>query len=146
MNFMTKRAILLAALAVAGLLTLSPLSAQMRTTEFSVPYQFHAGSTVLPAGDYRVSIDTGMRHGMITLAAADLSSALVLLPQSESIRESAPVEATVALVFHKYGNDYFLRQVRHHGTGQALNLHESKTEKAAARHGNLRQVALVHPR
>lgn len=146
MNFMTKTALLLATLAITGLLTLSPLCAQVRTTEFSVPYQFHAGNTILPAGDYRVSIDAGLRRGMITLATADLSSALVLLPQSESTGENAPVEATVALVFHRYGDDYFLRQVRHHGTGQALNLHESKAEKAAARQGNLRQVALVHPR
>jgi hypothetical protein len=144
MQFMTNKALLLAA--IAGLLTLSPLSAQMRTTEFSVPYQFHAGNTVLPAGDYRVSIDAGIRPNLITLDATDLSGALALLAQPAVISDGAAVEATVALVFHKYGDEYFLRQVRHNGIRQTLNLHETKAEKAAARQGNLRQVALVHPR
>lgn len=146
MTTLTQRATFLAVVAITGLLTLSPLSAQIRTTEFSVPFQFHAGNTVLPAGEYRVSIDPGTRFNLITVAPADMSDAIALLPQSESIREGAPLESTVALVFYKYGDDYFLRQVRQNGIRQALNLPETRTEKSAARQGNLRQVALVHPR
>jgi hypothetical protein len=146
MTTLTQRATLLAVVAITGLLTLSPLSAQIRTTEFSVPFQFHAGNTALPAGEYRVSIDPGTRQSLITLAAADFGDALFLLPLPAAIREGAPQESTVALVFHKYGDDYFLRQVRQNGIRQTLNLPETRSEKAAARQGNLRQVALVHPR
>lgn len=144
MQLMTTKTLLLTAAAV--LLTLSPLPAQIRAMEFSVPYQFHAGNAILPAGQYLISVDAGMRHSLITVAASDSGNAIVLLPQPAAISDGPPLEATVALVFHKYGDAYFLRPLRHNGIRQTLNLQETKAEKAAARQGNLRQVALIHPR
>jgi len=144
MRILTQRALFLAALMIAGLLTLSPLTAENSTTEFAVPFQFSAGDAILPAGDYQVGID--QTFGRISVTASDLSTSHYLLPHRISASGTDLQEARVALVFHRYGDTYFLREVWRNGREQGFAISETKAEKQAARQGNFRQVALIHPR
>jgi hypothetical protein len=144
MKNLTQKCILLAALAAAGLLTLSPLSAQSRATDFNIPFQFCAGNTTLPAGAYSLAFDTISNR--IVVSATGLDQAIWILPHRISGRGEDLQFARVTLKFHRYGDTYFLREVWPNGGGEGLSLPISNAENRAARQGNLRQVALIHPR
>ena len=144
MRILTQRAVLPAALMIAGLLTLSPLTAQNSATEFAVPFQFYAGDATLPAGGYYVGID--QTFGRIIVTATDLSRSHFVLPRRVTSSGNDLQEARVALIFHRYGDTYFLREVWRNGREQGFVIGETKAERQAARQGNFRQVALIHPR
>ncbi len=144
MRILTRRVAFLAALMIAGLLTLSPLNAENVATEFAIPFQFYAGDTVLPAGGYQLGVDH--TFGRISLTASDLGTSHYLLPHRITGSGTDLQEARVALIFHRYGDTYFLREVWRNGREQGFAISETKAEKRAARQGNFRQVALIHPR
>jgi len=139
----TNKVILLAALAIAGLLTLSPLNAQSRTVDFNIPFQFYAGQTTLPAGQYGMAFDHPLNR--VLMSAASLDRALWILPQRISGSGQDLAAGTVTLKFHRYGDTYFLREVWRNGRDEGLSLPMTKAEKRAARDSNYRQVALIHP-
>lgn len=115
-------------LAIAGLLVLGSApgaSAQASDTVTAVPFAFRVGSTVLPRDGYRVSrlpghtdafLIRGLRQGTIVLSQPD-----------------GPSEAddTPRLTFYRYGNQYFLREVRLSGN-DGFRLPKSPTEREAA--------------
>jgi hypothetical protein len=144
MKNLTQKCILLAALAAAGLLTLSPLNAQSRATDFNIPFQFCAGDTTLPAGAYNLAFDPTANR--IVMSSTGLDRAIWILPNRISGRGDDLQTAKITLKFHRYGDTYFLREVWPNGGGEGLSLPVTRAENRAARQGNLRQVALVHPR
>lgn len=144
MKNLTQKAILLAVLAVAGLLTLSPLSAQSRAVDFNIPFQFYVGDTTLPAGQYGIAFDHSFNR--ILVSATGLEDAVWILPHKIAGKGEDLQAATVTLKFHRYGDTYFLREVWRNGREEGLSLPMTKAEKRAAREGNFRQVALIHPR
>ncbi|MBS1859303.1 MAG: hypothetical protein JST11_28265 [Acidobacteria bacterium] len=48
----------LVALGMAALLLVAPASAQTNVSQFNVPFPFVAGNEIIPAGHYRVTVDT----------------------------------------------------------------------------------------
>lgn len=144
MKKLMQKSILLAALAVAGLLTLSPLSAQSRAVDFNIPFQFYVGDTALPAGQYGIAFDHSFNR--ILVSATSLDDAVWILPQRVSGKGQDLQAAAVTLKFHRYGDAYYLREVWRNGREEGLSVPMTKTEKRAAREGSFRQVALIHPR
>ena len=144
MTNLTQKVILLAVLAAAGLLTLSPLTAQSRAIDFNIPFQFYVGNTTLPAGQYGIAFDYSFNR--VLMSATSLDDALWILPQRISNSGQDLVAGTVTLKFHRYGDTYFLREVWRGGREEGLSLPMTKAEKRAARDSNYRQVALIHPR
>lgn len=69
-----------------------------------------------------------------------------MLPRRVTSSGNDLQEARVALIFHRYGDTYFLREVWRNGREQGFVICETKAERQAARQGNFRQVALIHPR
>jgi hypothetical protein len=115
--------------ATLALFLLPALAAQAQTIKVSVPFDFSAGLTTLPAGDYVVS-KPGASQGVLQLRSDDgRSSAFVLTSsaQSRSINEQSK------LIFHRYGNQYFLSQVWAAGSGMGHQLHQSKAEREIAK-------------
>ena len=134
---MTKRlvysfaVILLAAVSVYAA---SPVTAQ-------IPFSFHVGDSTLPSGSY--TADTSVAGvGVICLRSADRKSGILVL--SQGVQSSAgPVQAK--LVFHRYGDEYFLFQVWT-GTGDSgreLLMTRREAELAAAAKQSVRAV-LAH--
>lgn len=105
------------------LLGVLPLTAAPVAVRAAIPFEFRAGDTVLPAGDYRIKYITPNT----VLIEARSGEALTLVPVA-----SKGVEGQAAkLVFHRYGNTYFLRQLQIPGrtTGHFF---KSKSEKETA--------------
>lgn len=112
---------ILALSAFAFVLAAGVAKAQSNDTISKVPFAFNIGTSVMPAGTYRVSefggqtgvfMVSGFRHSAIVLSEPDGRTG-VDRPQ---------------LVFHKYGDQYFLREIRLAGN-TGFSLPESKQER-----------------
>jgi hypothetical protein len=110
-----------------GLVTLgaSTVGAQPSELQAVVPFGFSVGSTAFAAGAYRVE-RLGSNH---TLAVRNDHAALIVLAQSG---ESAPPGKSARLVFHRYGNRYYLRGVWFRGEA-GYGLPETREERESAR-------------
>src|SRR6266478_5983132 len=96
-------------IALVFALTMYPSKAQAQIVgdlEVNVPFQFHAGNTKLPAGQYRIHVLDNSDLTVMEISSVDGStSALFEVQQAEA--NSTPAKSE--LIFNKYGNRYFLR-------------------------------------
>jgi hypothetical protein len=99
--------------------------AQSRTLEAKVPFAFEVGDKIVPAGSYQIeSIPTGANSlQVIRNAKGDVQATLSTIPVTGSSANSGP-----ELIFHRYGNRYFLSQIRT-GDGRVRELLPSQQEK-----------------
>ncbi len=100
------------------------LHAQGRTVTANVPFAFYAGSSVMPEGAYRVELNN---NGVMYLRATDKDAAKILLSWTLDGKDDGR-QAT--LVFHRYGDLYFLSQVwtNYGSTGRAVGVTEREKE------------------
>lgn len=81
-------------------------SAQTGETVSSVPFAFTAGTKTLPRDSYRISRLTGQNGAFLIRGERD---GVVILSQPDVVTDRA---AEPVLVFHRYGERYFLREAR----------------------------------
>ena len=95
-----------------------------------VPFSFIVGGVRLPAGDYTVTENMFNGEGVCLIASADGRKAVYVLTSASST-ERAPAKA--ALVFEKFGDQYFLaRVVPQAGDERAIVLTPSIMERELA--------------
>ena len=101
-------------------------NAQQPTLKANIPFDFTVGNTSMPAGEYTI---TSPIQEVLVLRTAGHSASVV---SSESYAES---KSGSALVFDKYGNQYFLHEVFCPNV-VSLNLEvaQSRAEKSARQH------------
>ena len=107
----------------------------------NIPFAFTAGEKALPAGEYRV--EKSARGSLMLLIQRTDRSAAAFVP---SIAAQANATQTQSkLVFHRYGNRYFLSQVWIAGYLQGRELPKSAQEKEQALASNMTadQVTIV---
>ncbi len=104
------------------------LAAQIRPLlHANVPFAFHVGNDVMPAGEYRISaLQPGSRVVLIT---AVHSGAAVLV---QTLLSGERAGQTAKLIFDRYGETYFLREVWIPAF-DVRQLHRSKAEQEYAR-------------
>jgi hypothetical protein len=88
-----------------------------------IPFAFQIGSCYLPAGTYRLQM-----QGNDLLSIKGESGAAVMLVMWESANRPS---GDSAVVFHHYGNQYFLREIRSEGNQAFLWSSETKAERRA---------------
>jgi hypothetical protein len=108
-----------ATLAVA-LLALVPVVGKAAQTTAEIPFSFSVNGVTLPPGDYFVSPGVPA-PGMVVLRGT--GSVLATTIPSGVRDDRGP-----RLVFHKYGDDYFLREVWTLG-GSGYHLLETRAER-----------------
>ena len=117
---------LLAAAALTLVSAVATANAQeSRTQVANIPFEFTVGETTLPAGDYNVSrLSSGEAIALRgTESAVRLTS---LITRTEPAKQSK-------LVFHRYGNQYFLSEVWTAGYANGRKLVKSKAEQRIQR-------------
>ncbi|HZP16879.1 MAG TPA: hypothetical protein VFB00_02865 [Terriglobales bacterium] len=123
-----------------GLLLLGTLaSAQTVDMKVNVPFDFVVGKATLPSGDYTVKswISDG---SAISIRNADKTAqSLVLANRCESTK----IPENPKLVFHRYGNRYFLAQIWMAGNNSGRELSPGKQERELARSITAEQVVLA---
>jgi len=112
--------------AVAALATAAPSHAQTEVRLIAhVPFAFAVGEASLPSDTYRLS--TMNDHRDVLLLRGDQTGAIVYTNEVKLPRSDRPP----ALVFHRYGDQYFLREIQWEDTSR-LALPETKAERKAA--------------
>jgi len=96
-----------------------------------IPFDFSIGDKKLPTGEYifsRVSAFSG--NGLMSVSSVDASAHLF---QSTYAAQVLTPKNKSTLVFHKYGDQYFLEQVWSGGEQEGTQLPESRGERIAKR-------------
>jgi hypothetical protein len=124
---MKKQVLLLASLFVFSMIAAQTVQAQ-QSLVVNVPFDFTAGNTALPAGEYSVQ-KWGKDATVLLIQRAD-QSASVIIPTMAAISSERQSESK--LVFHRYGDRYFLSQVWTEGNPRGRELSKSKREKEIA--------------
>ena len=92
-----------------------------------IPFGFHAGTSVLPSGEYTVDTDAG--PGVVKLRSADAKSSVMILSIAT---QTMATPTTGKLVFNKYGDEYFLSQIWKAGSNRGNELRKSRREAEVA--------------
>jgi len=126
------------------LLALATVSTHAQSTNsiVTVPFDFKVAGKTLPAGEYIVRRSTqDSTEGLLIQRTDSRASAFVL---TKSVQAGAKQEAS-KLVFHRYGNQYFLSQVWTLGYGRELFMSgkERSLERGLAKNGEVRQTVAV---
>lgn len=109
-------------LAVAGLLLAGPLFAQ-QGVQAKVPFSFYVGnSQLMPSGTYRI---TPCSTNVVEVRNCKEGLAVLHLTRSDD----KDVKDKGKLVFHKYGDKYFLSEVKSPSISTGLVLPVTKNEK-----------------
>ena len=117
-----------AMLAFFVMLAVGPAYAQSKA---DIPFDFQISNEKIPAGQYTVA-RSSQNSGttMLLLRNADGRGIEMFVPISVQARES---QDQGKLVFHKYGDQYFLYQVWEAGTDAGHELPKSRRERAVER-------------
>ncbi|HXZ78824.1 MAG TPA: hypothetical protein VEG30_02770 [Terriglobales bacterium] len=117
---------------VVALITISSLAsvAQAQSNlrlRVNVPFKFVADNTAMQAGEYEIS---ELRPSILVLRNLDQRSAVV--QRTGSSRPEKSLDGQAALIFHRYGESYFLTQVVTETADSAYQLETSGEEKQLA--------------
>lgn len=116
------------------------MSAQMIATA-TVPFAFTVGHTEMPAGNYVIS---SVSDSAIAIMNRNKGTGVISLFRPEEPKRN---DGATKLVFHKYGDKYFLSQVARGFGGNMIQLPTSKLEREvqiqSARSGSDREIVVA---
>ena len=123
----TTMVLLVVVLAVAtAAATTSPQAANRVVAD--VPFEFSVGYKTMPKGEYRIQIVNSANDALLIQSADGKTSALRLSEATSRIKNKTQAR----LVFHRYGERYFLAEVWS-GTETGRQLLKSQEERAIER-------------
>ena len=117
----------LATLGLLALLATGSAFGQQGMT-FDIPFEFRVGTSVMPAGEYKV---TQSPNSGLTNIACETCKVDVRVLTHTGGRNGAPNQSR--LVFNRYGDRYFLASVWQSGTDAGRMLPVSGAERELAR-------------
>lgn len=115
---------------ILAILTLSlsiiiPSTSAQTIAKATVPFHFTVGQKEMPAGNYVIS---SVSDSAIVIMDRNKGASAISLFRSEQPTSN---NGTAKLVFHKYGDKYYLSQVARGFGGNVIQLPTSKQEKEA---------------
>jgi hypothetical protein len=130
----------IALLACVAFATLGATSSHAQVLmKAQVPFNFKAGHGTLPAGDYSI-IETGMTPEAVLLRVGLRGVELVMPNNTGSQNVSTP-----KLVFHRYGDEYFLAEIWTNADDSVRKLAVSPRERQLAKAPSISpEVAVVY--
>jgi hypothetical protein len=116
--------------ATIGSLTLLTAAAfaQSRVAQYEIPFAFQVGTTVLPAGNYDVRPEA--IQAVLSIQCFECKAGVMV--QTNAI-SAADMSGKTVLVFHRYGERYFLSAAWTAGYDRGRGLRKSKAERELAR-------------
>jgi hypothetical protein len=121
-----KRILTIALLTIAGFLTAGSALAADHAVKADIPFDFIVGSNVLPAGTYTIASPGWRSSGAIEIQSegSNYATLTTVFADNKATKGSE-------LVFHRYGNQYFLAEVLCPAAAMTVQLPVSKQEKLA---------------
>lgn len=122
-----KRNLLGLSLIAVFVFTASLALAGSTTMHITVPFDFYAGTEQLPAGDYVVTMQSGLGQtgSMIAIHSQDGNARCLLLTRPGTD------PAADKLLFNKYGTRHFLSSISIHGFKASLRMQKHEKELQA---------------
>ena len=111
---------------VALLAAVSVFAQGSQKLNVQVPFAFHVGNSIFPAGEYVVETPL---QGVLRVRSNDFKSAVLILSHAVEKR-NAPNDGS--LIFNKYRDEYFLSQAWRPGNHTGSELRKTKHESEAA--------------
>ena len=110
------------------LLSVGSAPAQSSRAKATIPFAFYWGEGMLPAGDYDVK---SLGNGIAGLFNRNTHTSAAFMTVGVSSPTGEPVNGK--LIFHRYGEDYFLSEMWWEGQSVGSRLLPSKAERELAR-------------
>ncbi len=129
-----KQLVVAAGFAVLACTGLHAQSIDMRAT---IPFDFHAGDTLMPAGEYVIHA----QDPWIILKHLDGGKAAGALMTNAASRGNSTGDSR--LVFNRYGDTYFLTTVWNQSSGEGRQVPETARQKELAKRGEVPVQAAV---
>jgi hypothetical protein len=102
---------------------------QSQRTVTHIPFDFVVGGRTLPAGEYETN--SAINNGAaVMVRSTETKTAAIRLTNSI---QANPEKTQARLIFHRYGQNYFLAEVWVGGDNQGRALLESKQERQLRR-------------
>ncbi|HXZ12055.1 MAG TPA: hypothetical protein VEG64_06660 [Candidatus Sulfotelmatobacter sp.] len=138
---MKKHLLAVAAATIISFASAGVCHAQQAVLAVNIPFEFQAGNQTLPPGDYRIETVRTGAGAMQRLRLVDSSASKVVMTLPVESKHGIPEPK---LIFHRYGQTYFLSQI---WTGESMGrqLFESNREKEISRWDANGELALVLP-
>jgi len=121
-----KRIAAIALFVASTLLTAGSAVAQDRQVKATVPFNFTVNNSWLPAGTYTIGSNSDTPN---LLSIRDRAKSVHILAMG--LTDPRDSEKVGKLVFHRYGNQYFLCEIRSQESAINVQLATSKQEKRA---------------
>ena len=130
-----KRHILITA--ALAMLATTAASAQTINVRAKVPLSFAVGSSILPAGEYSLqTLGFGNALAMRNRDANVTKLVLSTVCQSRTATKNK-------LIFHRYGDSYFLSQIWTEGSSLGYELPMTAREREMARNNSKEEIVLL---
>lgn len=110
----------------AGFITAGSALAQTHKVAANIPFSFTLNGRSLPAGHYTIESDFNTPN---VLRIDDREDDVHMIAMAQ--RDPSEAQRDNTLVFHRYGNQYFLSSIRANGAPMNCHLLISKQEKWA---------------
>jgi hypothetical protein len=120
-----KKMTAIAAILLASLAAVGTASAQDHATKASVPFGFYVGNSWVPAGSYTLTASS-LSPNAIAIRNNKTSVSMINLGH-QTEKQAGPN----VLVFKKYGDQYFLHEIRCASGNMNVGFSTSKREKQA---------------
>jgi len=121
-----KRIAAIALLVAATLLTTGSAVAQDHRVKATIPFNFTVNDSWLPAGTYTIGSDSNSPN---VLNIRDRANSVHILAMG--LPDPRDSEKVGKLVFHRYGNQYFLSEIRCGSASMNVHFPATKLEKKA---------------
>jgi hypothetical protein len=122
-----------------GVMLASVAYAQTVNVKVNIPFKFVVRDATLPSGEYTID-SLGMTSNAISIRNSNRKTqTLILSHRCESLKTSEQTK----LVFHRYGDQYFLAQIWEAGDNAGRELTESRREVEVAQDYTMQNVLLV---
>jgi hypothetical protein len=119
---------LFALIGLGLLLATASAYAQTGVIKANVPFNFIVDKTDVPAGQYMIQ-SVGTTGTAVAIESSDRSVVKLVLPNA---CESSQTQEKSKLVFHRYGDQYFLAQIWREGDNRGSELPKSQRENEVA--------------
>jgi len=110
------------------------------TLKAEIPFEFGAGGAALSPGEYTIQQASGASQHVIHVRAEEGSTSAILVGNS-TWRAKTPQRSE--LVFNKYGDRYFLREVRVEGMSGGWQFPTTRAERELTRQASRFEVVTV---
>jgi hypothetical protein len=123
-----------------GALAVPVLAQSMLRLQASVPFEFIVGAKTMPAGEYSIILDLGPR--LVRLQDFKAGTGVVSLSNWMQVKSKDPAAET-KLVFHRYGDKYFLSEVSDGYDSIGMQLSVTHTERELSKTASTQAPEIV---